>query len=246
MKPFKTKDFCFQIPSSFDDLKMDDLKFIQENIKDDVKIIERLTRLDIETLSKIDLTPIIETLDFLNEPLKEIEPKQLITIDNNSFLLPEDITIKTWYQQIEAFKAYQNGDRNTVIAVYLEPIIRGKKKPKPKRTAKLSIELDKLTVSEFFGCFNYLEKQIETLSERLNNMPKPKITPEQIEAGAEKFNVLGDFVTIDNIARDYSKTHNEVLLWSYSIIFNILYKNNLNSIFESRYSDIMQKKSAQK
>ena len=122
-------------------------------------------------------------------------------------------------------------------------MIRGKKKPKPKKTKELSKKLDKLTVQEFFGAFNYLEKQILLLSERIKNMPQPKITPEQIEAGAESFNVLGDFNTIDDMAITYAKTHEEILLWPYSIIFNKLYRNNLNSIFESKYSNIMRNKS---
>ena len=243
MIPFKTKDFTFSIPSSFDDLKMNDLKFIKENLEDNEKIIERLTGLKINTLLKIDLDKIIQTLDFINEPLKEIEESNLIKIDDKYYLLPEDITLKTWYQQIEAFKAYKNGDLNTVVAVYLEPLIRGKKKPKPKKTKELSKKLDKLTVQEFFGAFNYLEKQILLLSERIKNMPQPKITPEQIEAGAESFNVLGDFNTIDDMAITYAKTHEEILLWPYSIIFNKLYRNNLNSIFESKYSNIMRNKS---
>ena len=104
MIPFKTKDFTFSIPSSFDDLKMNDLKFIKENLEDNEKIIERLTGLKINTLLKIDLDKIIQTLDFINEPLKEIEESNLIKIDDKYYLLPEDITLKTWYQQIEAFK----------------------------------------------------------------------------------------------------------------------------------------------
>jgi len=242
MIPFKTKDFSFSIKSDFHDLTMHELNYINENIKDDVKVAECLTGLSIDKLSKIDLTPIIDVLQFLNEPLKDIEPKQLITIKDESYLLPERIFSKTWYQKNRAFNYYEKGERALVIATYLEPIIRGKKKPKEKKVIELAKQLENLSVYDFFSCFNYLELQIKDIAEKINNMPQPKITPEQIEAGAESFNVLGEFVSIDNIARTYSRTHDEVLLWSYSTIFNILYKNNLNTIFENKYNSIMTKK----
>ena len=92
----------------------------------------------------------------------------------------------------------------------------------------------------------FLEKQLKELIESEQNLPRPRITPEQIEAGAESFNVLGDFNTIDEMCRTYPVLHEDVVLWSYSIVFNILYKNNLNSIFESKYSDIMTRKAGQK
>lgn len=246
MIPFKTKDFSFSIKSDFRDLTMKELNYIKDNIEDDVKTAECLTGLTVDQLSRIDLTPIIDVLQFINEPLKDIEPRQLITINDKAYLLPERIITKTWYQKNRAFKYYESGELALVIATYLEPIIRGKKKPNEKKVVELAKQLEDLSVYDFFACFNYLELQIKDLAERLNNMPQPTITPEQIEAGAEDFNILGEFVSIDNIARTYSRTHDEVLLWSYSTIFNILYKNNLNAIFETKYSAIMTKKAERK
>jgi hypothetical protein len=245
MIPFKTKDFSFSIPSDFNDITMRDLLFIKENIDNDILIAERLTGLKIEQLSRMDLTPIIETLNFLNTPLSEIEPKQLITVNNTSYLLPEKIISKTWYQKNRAFEYYEKNEKALVIATYLEPIIRGKKKPKEKKVVELSKQLNALSVEQFFGAFNYIELQIKDIAKKLNDMPQPRVTPEQIEAGAESLNVLGEFLSIDNIARTYGKTHNEVLMWSYSTILNILYKNNLNTIFETNYSRIMTEKAKQ-
>lgn len=252
MIPFKIKSSSifkrsktFKIPSSFFDITMNDLGFYSEHSKEPVKVAERLTGLPNDVLNEIDVTPIAEVLEFMSEPLNEIEPSRLINFDGKDYLLPDDINQKSWYQKIEAVKAYQNGERSKLIAIYLQPIMSRKVKPKDKKIELVSTQFGGFSVYDFFKAYNYLELQILEIIENENNMPHPKTTPEQIEAGAESFNVLGVFNSVDNLAKAYSKDHDQILMWSYSRIFNILYKNNITAIFDINYSRIMTRKANQ-
>lgn len=243
MIPFKTKFGSFEIPSTWNDLTMDDLNFIKSNIDDDIKIAERITKLSIEQLSKINIEPIRSVLDELfSVQVKDIEPKIYISLENGDFELPADIRLKTWYQKLEAFKAYQNNNHELVLSIYLEPIMRGKKKPKPDKIEVLSKSFGSLSVWEFYSSYNFIEKQIEDLIKAENNMPKPEVTPEQIDAGAESFNVLGDFNTIDIITQGKIWKQDKVLMLPYIVIYKKLYRNNLNTIFDTKYSEIMTAK----
>jgi hypothetical protein len=56
------------------------------------------------------------------------------------------------------------------------------------------------------------------------------------------FNQLGDFNTIDLIARDYNYTHSEVEQLPYNLIFLILFRMNISSKFEKNYSEIIKEK----
>lgn len=242
MIPFKTKLGSFKIPSDWNDLTMLSLQYIRDNIKDDVKIAEELTGLSIEELSCIDVTPIREVLEQLFEiKVEDIEPKEYISFNNNDYALP-NVKIKTFFQKLEAFKAWGKGDIQKVLAIYLEPVVRGKKKPKPKKTEQLKQELSKLTVWEFYSSYNYIERQLKELVKMEQDMPKPPTTPEQIEAGAESFNVLGDFNTVDLLAGGDILKHEAVYLMPYITVYKKLFRNNLNSIFDIKYSEIMQRK----
>ena len=242
MIPFKTKLGSFKIPSNWSDLKMSDLQYLRDNIKDDVKIAERLTGLNIEQLAQIDVTPIRSVLDELfSVKVEDIEPKEYITVNDKDYLLP-NVKVKTFFQKLEAFKAWQKGDVQKVLSIYLEPLIRGSKKPKPKKTEVLKKEFSKLTVQEFYSSFNYIESQLKELVKMEQDMPKPPTTPEQIEAGAESFNVLGDFNTVDLLAGGDVLKHEAIYMMPYITIYKKLFRNNLNSIFEDRYSKIMQRK----
>lgn len=242
MIPFKTKLGSFKIPSNWSDLKMSDLQYLRDNIKDDIKIAERLTGLNIEQLAQIDVTPIRSVLDELfSVKVEDIETKEYITVNDKDYLLP-NVKVKTFFQKLEAFKAWQKGDVQKVLSIYLEPLIRGSKKPKPKKTEVLKKEFSKLTVQEFYSSFNYIESQLKELVKMEQDMPKPPTTPEQIEAGAESFNVLGDFNTVDLLAGGDVLKHEAIYMMPYITIYKKLFRNNLNSIFEDRYSKIMQRK----
>ena len=217
---FKTKIKDFTIPTSWSDIKCSDLNFFQDATESE--IIEKLTGLTIAEQQFIDLNEIAPYLEFLQENPFELIEKTDFYLD---IKLPEDIGEHSFEKKIQVCANLDNPTK--VLSVY----------------SGVSEEfiLDD-NVESVYGAYLYLLDRVNEIVERDNNALESNTTEEQKRAGIDMFNQLGDFNTIDLIARDYNYTHSEVEQLPYNLIFLILFRMNISSKFEKNYNEIIKER----
>ena len=221
---FKTKLKNFDLPTSYSDVTIDDLEFFKANHDSEIAIIERLTGLNAIEMQMIDLDSISSYLSFLSESPLEIESVDGFIIEGKYFTIPIDIGEETYLKKIQAVNCLAQSDVVGLVQTYFDI----------SNIGTHSVEL-------IYSIANNLIAQINGLIERDSAHLKSDTTHEQKLAGIDTFNELGEFNTIDMIARNYSYTHLEVESLSYNLIFLILYKQNIQNRFEKNYNEIMQK-----
>jgi len=222
---FKTKLKNFDLPTSYSDITINDLEYFKANQDNETAIIERLTGLNSIEMQMIDLDSVSAYLSFLSDSPLEIESVEGFIIDKQYFTIPIDIGEETYLKKIQAVNCLAQSNVIGLVQTYFDiPNI-----------GTHSVEL-------IYSIANNLIAQINGLIERDATHLKSDTTHEQKLAGIDTFNELGEFNTIDMIARNYNYKHLEVESLSYNLIFLILFKQNIQNRFEKNYNEIMQSK----
>lgn len=245
MIQLKTKLRSFEVPSSYADITIEDLEFIRANVNDQLAIAERLIKVPSDELVNMDMLLIQECLSFLNVTVVDsVEEREVITINEKPYLLPEDFTQCTWAQKIIASDAIKNSNLQRLLSVYLQPVYDDKdfSNDSLNRLPEIEKHFQKLSVEEVYACIKFLMNQFIERNKMEEKLLKPNVTIDHQRAGIAMFNVLGDFNTIDEIAGGDVLKHDAVLMLDYITIFNKLLKNNLTTKFENNYSEILKKK----
>jgi hypothetical protein len=239
MIKFKTKIGDFNLATSYSDITCREYKQMRDNPEDHISIVKILTGLTEDKIVFIDLDEIAQYLEFLKVPALDSLEEDVYIDYGNMRILPEKISQCTYGQKIVATKYLLNNDIEGIVATYLEPIIFESKFDSSK-VEQIKESLLGMNVSSVYSVGVYLINQLKEIVEREAELLKSEITEQQKRAGIESFNVLGEFNTIDMIAKDYKYTHKEVEELEYDLIFLILYKNKLTSNFEKNYSEIIK------
>ena len=239
MIKFKTKIGDFKLATSYSDITCREYKQMRDNPEDHIAIVKILTGLTEDKIVFIDLDEIAQYLEFLKVPALDSLEEDCFIDYGTMKIFPEKIGQCTYGQKIVATKYLLNNDVEGVVATYLQPLILdGKFNSNEVETIKEGL-LD-LSVSSVYSAGLYLINQLKEIVEREGELLKSEVTEQQKRAGIDSFNVLGEFNTIDMIAKDYKYTHKEVEELEYDLIFLILYKNKLSTNFEKNYSEIMK------
>jgi len=220
MYRFKTEIGSFEIPSSYHELKVKDLVYCQG--KSDIEILERLTGFDAVKLSMLDLSDFGNYLSFMNEPLSNIEHFDFV----GDFDLSFDFREKSYGKKVKASQHVQDFEPLEALATYCECEVSA---------------FNDMSVYEVFGAVNYLVAKLKEMDEERYKMLHVNPTKEQVMAGIHEFDKLGEFNTIDMIARNYKYTHKEVEELEYNLVILILYRSKIQSNFESKLRDIVTK-----
>jgi len=239
MIKFKTKIGDFNLATSYSDITCREYKQMRDNPEDHIAIVKILTGLTEDKIVFLDLDEIAQYLEFLKVPALDSLEEDVYIDYGNMRILPEKISQCTYGQKIVATKYLLNNDIEGIVATYLQPIIFETKFDSSK-VEQIKESLFGMNVSSVYSVGVYLINQLKEIVEREAELLKSEITEQQKRAGIESFNVLGEFNTIDMIAKDYKYTHKEVEELEYDLIFLILYKNKLTSNFEKNYSEIMK------
>ena len=239
MIKFKTKIGDFNLATSYSDITCREYKQMRDNPEDHIAIVKILTGLTEDKIVFLDLDEIAQYLEFLKVPALDSLEEDVYIDYGNMRILPEKISQCTYGQKIVATKYLLNNDIEGIVATYLQPIIFETKFDSSK-VEQIKESLLGMNVSSVYSVGVYLINQLKEIVEREAELLKSEITEQQKRAGIESFNVLGEFNTIDMIAKDYKYTHKEVEELEYDLIFLILYKNKLTSNFEKNYSEIMK------
>jgi len=183
-------------------------------------VIERLTGLSIDEQVFIDLNEIAPYINFLQEnPFETIEKIEYYKGE----ALPNDVGECSFEKKIQACSNLDNPIK--VLSIY--------------SNVDECIVLED-NIEDVYGAYLYIMDSLNAIIKRDNNALESKVTHEQKQAGIDMFNDLGDFNTIDLIARDYNYTHREVELLAYNLVFLILYRINISNRFEKNYSEIIK------
>jgi hypothetical protein len=239
MIKFKTKIGDFNLATSYSDISCREYKQMRDNPEDHIAIVKILTGLTEDKILFLDLDEIAQYLEFLKVPALDSLEEDVYIDYGNMRILPEKISQCTYGQKIVATKYLLNNDIEGIVATYLQPIIFETKFDSSK-VEQIKGSLLGMNVSSVYSVGVYLINQLKEIVEREAELLKSEVTEQQKRAGIESFNVLGEFNTIDMIAKDYKYTHKEVEELEYDLIFLILYKNKLTSNFEKNYSEIIK------
>jgi hypothetical protein len=239
MIKFKTKIGDFNLATSYSDISCREYKQMRDNPEDHIAIVKILTGLTEDKILFLDLDEIAQYLEFLKVPALDSLEEDCFIDYGNMRILPEKISQCTYGQKIVATKYLLNNDIEGIVATYLQPIIFETKFDSSK-VEQIKGSLLGMNVSSVYSVGVYLINQLKEIVEREAELLKSEVTEQQKRAGIESFNVLGEFNTIDMIAKDYKYTHKEVEELEYDLIFLILYKNKLTSNFEKNYSEIIK------
>lgn len=219
MYRFNTAIGTFELPSGYHELTVKQLKFIQENIENEGAILQMLTGFDVIKLSMLDLSDFGNYLDFMQQPLHEIELLDFIKDVDLSF----DFGERTFGEKIKASQYLIDGDVYGMLSVY----------------SGLT-DFDFMFVSDVFGAVNYVISQLRTMDEERAKMLAYTPTMEEVMAGINNFDELGEFNTIDTIAKDYGYKHKEVEELEYNLVILILYRAKISANFERKLINVRQ------
>lgn len=239
MIKFKTKIGDFNLATSYSDISCREYKQMRDNPEDHIAIVKILTGLTEDKIVFLDLDEIAQYLEFLKVPALDSLEEDVYIDYGNMRILPEKISQCTYGQKIVATKYLLNNDVEGVVATYLQPLVLDDGF-NSNEVEKIKEGLLSMKVEQVYSAGLYLINQLKEIVEREAELLKSEVTEQQKRAGIESFNVLGEFNTIDMIAKDYKYTHKEVEELEYDLIFLILYKNKLTSNFEKNYSEIMK------
>lgn len=220
MYRFNTGIGAFELPSGYNELTVKQLKFIQSNIKDEVAILSMLTGFDAFHLSMLDLSDFGNYLDFMQQPLHEIEPLDFIADVDISF----DFGERTFGEKVKASQYLGDGDVYGMLSVYSG-----------------ITEFDSMFVADVFGAVNYVISKLREMDEDRAKMLAYTPTIEEVMAGINNFDELGEFNTIDTIAKNYGYKHKEVEELEYNLVILILYRAKISANFEKKLIDVRQK-----
>jgi hypothetical protein len=236
---FKTKIGDFNLATSYSDITCREYKQMRDNPEDHIAIVKILTGLTEDKILFLDLDEVAQYLEFLKVPALDSLEEDCFIDYGTMKILPEKISQCSYGQKIVATKYLLNNDIEGVVATYLQPLVLDGKF-NSSEVEKIKESLLGMNVSSVYSAGLYLINQLKEIVEREAELLKSEVTEQQKRAGIESFNVLGEFNTIDMIAKDYKYTHKEVEELEYDLIFLILYKNKLTSNFEKNYSEIMK------
>ena len=236
MTPFKTPYGDIQVPSSYYDLTIENYNKIIKHSGEPVIVFSILTGLTVEQVRTIDFTDISESIKFLHEPIQDIEPSDIVSLNGVTYQLPQ-ITVCEWGQKIVACEALN--DPITVLVTYLQPLIKGKRFD-PDKAAK--IDLSALDTHSVLSASNFIKAQLIERLEVEGKMITPVISAEQKQAGIDNFDKLGIFNTIDMLAQGDPLKYDKILRLDYSTIFNKLLHSNISSNFDKKLNDIYNAK----
>jgi hypothetical protein len=239
MIKFKTKIGDFNLATSYSDITCREYKQMRDNPEDYIAIVKILTGLTEDKIVFLDLDEVAQYLEFLKVPALDSLEEDCFIDYGTMKILPEKISQCSYGQKIVATKYLLNNDVEGVVATYLQPLVLDGKF-NSSEVEKIKEGLLDMNVSSVYSAGLYLINQLKEIVEREAELLKSEVTEQQKRAGIESFNVLGEFNTIDMIAKDYKYTHKEVEELEYDLIFLILYKNKLTSNFEKNYSEIMK------
>lgn len=214
MYKFKTDIGDFTLPSSYSELKVKDLKYIENH--SDIEILQYLIGLDAVKLSMLDLSDIGEYLDFMRQPLSEIEHCDFVGGVDISF----DFKERTYGQKIKASQNMVNNEPFEMLQVYAG-----------------EIDVNELPISEAFGAVNYVASKLLEMDKERNTLLNYTPTADEVLAGINAFDELGEFNTIDFIARNYNYKHSEVEDLEYNVVILILYRSKIQAKFEKNLNE---------
>lgn len=240
MIKLKTTLKSFEVATNFADITFSQYKELTDNEVTDFRKIEILTGLKPHECVYMDLEILTDHIEFLKEnPFETIEESDLIEIEKSHFVLPSDIGEKSWEQKIMAVEALHESNAVRMLAIYLQPLLT--KKPFDLETLEeTEFKLESIPMEMLFAGSNFIKNQVLELIKRENELLKNDISFEQIRAGIDMFNQLGEFNTIDLIAQGKVWMYDTVLKIDYNTILNKLYKLNLSAKFEKNYSEIIK------
>lgn len=231
MVKFKIKKGWFKhqtvdVPTSWDDISYNQFKSIieTENSED---IFKELTGLDYVYAAQIE--------PYLNFTLKDldptaIEPRNYIEIQGEIYQAP-NIYERSYGEKI-IFNLKK--DVAEMCAIYLMPKFEGNKLKEFTelvRTAKLT---------DLHAVCNNLKTQMRELLRREESLLSGVVDVKQKMAGIDKFGELGEFNTVDKIAREYNYTHEQVEQLNYNLVFLILRKQIISANFEKSYRSVLK------
>ena len=110
-----------------------------------------------------------------------------------------------------------------------------------ERLEEIEKDLSELKVSEVYPLVNHVAAELKRWSDIEKKVLSSKPTPEQIRAGIDMFNQLGEFNSLDMLAEGKPWRYNDILNMDYSTIFNKLLKINLSATFERNLNDLKNK-----
>lgn len=243
---FKTPLGELALPSNFHEITVEDFDFVKANSEKPFKVLEHLTGMGADKLLQLNLDPVVEHLKYLNIDLfKSFEASQSILIGSQLYDLPEDIKRMEWGQKLLASQAYLKGDFVKIVATYLQPIVDNSiwhgSKFNNERVENIERLLKSQSIDAVYSCVVYLTNQLNEIAIKEKAL-NSNTTPEQVQAGIANFNALGDFNTIDLIAKGKPWKYKQVLAMDYNTIFGKLYHIKISANFERRLSEILNKK----
>lgn len=241
MIKFKTKIGDFNLATSYSDITCREYKQMLDNPEDHISIIKILTGLTEEKIVFLDFDEIAQYLEFLKVPALDSLEEDCFIDYGTMKILPEKISQCTYGQKIVATKYLLNNDIEGVVATYLQPLVLDGGF-NSNEVEKIKEGLLSMKVEQVYSLGKYLINQLNEIIKRDAEVLNSKPTPEQIRAGVEMFNELGEFNTIDMIAREYSYTHKQVEMLEYDLIFLILYKKHISGIYEANYNELLKNK----
>lgn len=243
MITFKIKDLkkSITIPTSYSDISVNQLNEIIDNRNNEEKLIHLLTGLSVAEAAFIQFDIISEYLSFLDESPYKLESDNFIQLDQERvFLIPENIGSGSYGSKIMALKSYRENKPLRLVSVYLQPKI-DKGPLNIERLEEVERELSELKVSQVYPLINHVAAELKRWTEIEKKVLSSQPTPEQIRAGIDMFNQLGEFNSIDMLAQGKPWRYNEILNLDYSTIFNKLLKINLSATFERNLNDLKTK-----
>lgn len=237
----KTKIKDFNLKTSFSDLTFSEFKELINEHTNEERRIEILTGLNPVECSYINLEDLSKYLSFIYEdPFEKIEASDFISIGGKDLILPASISSCQWGQKILSVQALREGNFSQVLAIYLQPIL-DEAEFDIQRLDEAEKLIDESNAESIISCFKFIKDQLIEIFEREKAL-KSDISGEQIAAGIDMFNILGDFNTIDLIAGGDVLKYEAVLKIDFDTIFNKLLKINLTAKFEKNYHEIINKK----
>lgn len=240
MITFKVLRKRISVPNSYSDITVNQLNEIIENRNNEEKLIKLLTGLSVAEAAFIQFDTISEHLTFLDESPYKLDPDNLIRFNDEDYLIPENIGSGSYGSKIIALKAYRENNPLRLVSVYLQPKI-DKGPLNIERLEEIEKGLSELKVSEVYPLINHVAAELKRWSDIEKKVLSSKPTPEQIRAGIDMFNQLGEFNSLDMLAEGKVWRYDDVLNTEYSTIFNKLLKINLSATFERNLNDIKNK-----
>lgn len=214
---FKSKQILF--PSSWSEISLEQFYQIQqlEETSDPGKLFEILTG---EKL-KIDFTAFIPFMDWISEPLKLEDFKR---IDSGVQIMERQYKLKIHFSlELAKNKIIESAPK--LLSLYL-----------PQSESYFR----RIPISESLPLLLDLIEQFKEQAEKEKAIAK-KPTPEEVQAGIKRLEQLSFFNSIDQIAREYNYTHEEVENLSANTVFLILCRKSFLNTFETNLREIRKR-----